>query len=363
MVPAIVTTPGKAGSVRLADLDAPSGGPPGPEDAEIAIVEVGICGTDHEIVEQGYGAAPAGRDQLVLGHENLGRIVHAPAASGLRPGQLVVTTVRRPCPQGCAPCAAGQSDDCLTGDYTERGIKGRDGFMAARVVERCEFIVPLPDALDQVGVLMEPASIVEKGLMEAVAVQQARLPWAPHTAVVCGAGAVGLLAALFLRLRGLEVTVIAKSEPDSLPARLLAEAGARLWDADEHPVAGLAAELGNIDWIFEATGSASVAMAAVGALGRNGVGCLSSVTAGHRTLQLDADVLNLELVLGNKLVFGTVNANRRHFEAAARSLEGAVQRWPGLLEGVVTRRVPAAAFAAAFTPQPGDIKTAITFAR
>jgi len=362
-VQAIVTTPGQAQSVRLADLDQPSGGEAGPDDVTIAIVEVGICGTDHEIVAEGYGAAPAGRDRLVLGHENLGRVISAPAGSPLQPGRLVVATVRRPCPQACAPCAAGQSDDCLTGDYTERGIKGRDGYMAERATERAEFIVPLPESLDRVGVLMEPASIVEKGLLEAAAAQAARLPWAPRRAVVCGAGAVGLLAALFLRLRSLDVTVIAKSPPDSLPARLLAEAGAQLWDADEHPVAGLAAELGNIDWIFEATGSSQVAIAAITALGRNAVLCLSSVTAGHRTIQLDADTLNLDLVLGNKLIFGTVNANRRHFEAAAASLQQAVTRWPGLLDAIVTRRIPAARFQQAFTPGPDDIKTAITFAR
>ncbi|HUY60263.1 MAG TPA: glucose 1-dehydrogenase [Candidatus Dormibacteraeota bacterium] len=366
---AIATSPGRANSVRIIDLPGPSGSGalvpavPGVDDAEVevATVEVGVCGTDLEIVHDGYGQAPTGQDRLVLGHENLGRVATAPDGSGFHPGQLVVATVRRPCPERCPPCAAGQSDDCLTGHYTERGILGRDGYMAERYVERASFLVPLPETLARVGVLMEPSSIVEKGLLEAEAIQRARLPWAPRQAVVCGAGAIGLLAALFLRLRGLEVTLIAKSSPESLPARLAAEAGARLWDADDHPIDHLEAELGNIDLVFEATGVSAVALQAISALGRNAVCCLSSVTAGHRTVSIDADSLNLNLVLGNKLVFGTVNANRRHFTAAARSLEAAVRRWPGLAEQIVTRRVPAAEFTAAFDRQPDDIKTVVTF--
>ena len=218
---AIITTPGKAGSVRLGSITDPSGtgsvegadGKPA-ESVDVEVVEVGVCGTDLEIATQGYGAPPPGRDSLVLGHENLGRVLTAPAGSELSSGQLVVATVRRPCPERCQPCAAGQSDDCLTGHYTERGIKGRDGYMAERYVESGDYLIPLPATLAKVGVLMEPSSIVEKGLIQAFSIQRTRMPWDPKQALICGAGAIGLLAAIFLRLRDIEVSLVARSDPD-----------------------------------------------------------------------------------------------------------------------------------------------------
>jgi threonine dehydrogenase-like Zn-dependent dehydrogenase len=368
-VKAIVTTPGVKGSVHLGEIENPSGwqnvqaadGRPA-EGALVQVVEVGVCGTDQEIANEGYGAAPEGRDQLVMGHENLGRVVSAPQGSALKEGELVVATVRRPCPERCLPCASGQSDNCLTGHYTERGIKGRDGYMAAQYVEHPDYLVPLPATLSRIGVLMEPSSIVEKGLIQAFSIQRTRMPWEPRQALVCGAGAIGLLAAVFLRLRDLEVAIVAKADAQSTSARVAGAIGAKLLDADQHPVAGIASELGNLDLVFEATGVSAVAMAAISATGHDGVCCLSSVTAGSRTVSVDTDALNLDMVLGNKLVFGTVNANRRHFEAAARMLGAASRRWPGVLDQIVTRRVPAESFQDAFQRQPDDIKTTITFA-
>ena len=365
---AIITTPGKKGSVRLVAISDPSGtgmveganGKPG-QSVEVEVVEVGVCGTDLEIANDGYGAPPTGRDSLVLGHENLGRVVSAPEGVELQKGQLVVATVRRPCPERCPPCAAGQSDDCLTGNYTERGIKGRDGYLAERYVEFSDYLIPLPSTLTKVGVLMEPSSIVEKGLIQAFSIQRGRMPWDPKQALVCGAGAVGLLAAIFLRLRDIEVSLVAKSDPGSPAFKVAKAVGANLLDADQHPVAGLAQELGHIDLTFEATGASSVALNAMAATGNNGVCCLSSVTAGMRTVTIDSDSLNLDMVLGNKLVFGTVNANRRHFEAAARMLGAAVRKWPGVLDQIVTRRVAVEQFADAFSRQPDDIKTVISF--
>ena len=365
---AIITTPGKKGSVRLVAISDPSGtgmveganGKPG-QSVEVEVVEVGVCGTDLEIANDGYGAPPTGRDSLVLGHENLGRVVSGPEGVELQKGQLVVATVRRPCPERCPPCAAGQSDDCLTGNYTERGIKGRDGYMAERYVEFSDYLIPLPSTLTKVGVLMEPSSIVEKGLIQAFSIQRGRMPWDPKQALVCGAGAVGLLAAIFLRLRDIEVSLVAKSDPGSPAFKVAKAVGATLLDADQHPVAGLAKELGHIDLTFEATGASSVALNAMAATGNNGVCCLSSVTAGMRTVTIDSDSLNLDMVLGNKLVFGTVNANRRHFEAAARMLGAAVRKWPGVLDQIVTRRVAVEQFADAFSRQPDDIKTVISF--
>ncbi len=365
---AILTTPGKSGSVRLGDIDQPSGtgmvegadGKPA-DPVEVQVLAVGVCGTDLEIANQGYGAAPAGREQLVLGHENLGRVVSAPSGSQLEAGQLVVATVRRPCPERCPPCAVGHSDDCLTGHYTERGIKGRDGYMAERYVESQDYLIPLPNTLSKIGVLMEPSSIVEKGLIQAFKIQQVRLPWEPRRALICGAGAIGLLAAAFLRLRDIEVTLVSKMADGSPAQQVASELGAHLLDADQHPIPTLSGELGSIDLVFEATGSSVVAMQAISATGHNGVCILSSVTAGTRTVTVDSAALNLDMVLGNKLVLGTVNANRTHFEAAARMLGAAARKWPKLLEQLITRTVPAESFQEAFDRRGNDIKTVIQF--
>jgi threonine dehydrogenase-like Zn-dependent dehydrogenase len=358
-VKAVVVAPGQAGSGRVAEVPTPQ---PTAAQALVAVREVGVCGTDREILGGLYGAAPPGDDYLVLGHENFGRVVSAPPGTPLAEGDYVCCIVRRPDPVPCRQCAAGEFDMCANGRYTERGIKGLHGFMSEYYVEVPYYLVKVPDALAEIGVLMEPLTVVEKGVLQAEAIQR-RMTWTPGEAVVTGAGPIGLMATLLLRSKGYAVFTLDIVDRDSLRAQLVEACGATYVKGDEEPLLDLAQRVGGIDLIVEATGVPQLVFDAIDAVGPNGVVCLTGVSAGARTLQIPADKLNLEMVLENKLVFGTVNANRQHYAAAAADLAVFAERWPGLCERMITRRVPVDDFAQALEPRAGvDVKTTITFA-
>jgi threonine dehydrogenase-like Zn-dependent dehydrogenase len=334
----------------------------GAAQACVRVLEAGVCGTDAEIDQGLFGCAPEGCDYLILGHENLGVVESAPAGSLVRPGDLVVATVRRACPEACPPCATGQIDLCLSGHYRERGILGLHGFMSERYAEATTFLVPVPPALRPLAVLIEPLSVVEKGIDHALLAQR-RLPWAPQRALVAGAGPVGILAAAVLRLRGLEVSVASREPEGSFKERLLADAGIRFLSTGTAGLddPALRARLGEVDLVFEATGSAAVVLPALRLLAPNGVGVLSSLTGGERRQEVDVASWNREMVVGNRLVLGTVNAARRHFEAAVRDLAEAEARLPGWMARLITRRLPVTEAARALERSPDTIKTVLDF--
>jgi threonine dehydrogenase-like Zn-dependent dehydrogenase len=354
---AVAVTPKKPGSARQVELPIPA---VSSEMALMRVLEVGIDGTDTEINDGLYGEPPPGSDFLVVGHEALS-VVEAVGEGvvGFEPGDLVVSTVRRP--DNCPNCLAGESDMCLFGNYTERGIKGAHGYMGDYYGETPAFMVKIPPALRPFAVLLEPLSIVEKATYQAWKIQE-RMLWAPKRAVVLGAGPIGILATILLRLRGLEVHVYAKSPPDTLQGGMLNDLGATYRSVADHPVMGIKSELGQIDFILEGTGSSAVAFQAMAQLGTNGVLCLTGVSAGNRSVEIPADVINLEMVLGNRVTFGSVNANRRYFEMGVQHFQQAEQRWPGIFERLITRRVPFADFTSALDRRPEDIKTLLTIA-
>ena len=355
---AVAVIPGRHGSAHLVD-DAPD---PAPADGEalVRVLEAGVCGTDVEIHEGMYGEAPPGSPFLILGHENLGVVESSPADSHVRPGDLVVATVRRPCPERCPPCARGQNDMCVTGNFTERGIRGRHGFMSELYSESPAYLVKLPPRLRPFAVLMEPMSVVQKGIHHAYRIQE-RLAWEPRTAVVLGAGPVGILAAVALRLRGLDVTVAARETEGSSKDLLLRETGIRYSSTATIPLPDLPRTTGPVDIVFEATGATSVVFPAMRMLAPDGICILSSVTGGTEPLEVDVATWNREMVLGNRVAFGTVNAGRGHFEAGARDLEIAEARLPGWLGRLVTRRLPFTDVATALVRRPEDIKTVLVF--
>jgi threonine dehydrogenase-like Zn-dependent dehydrogenase len=223
------------------------------------------------------------------------------------------------------------------------------------------FMVKIPPALRPFAVLLEPLSIVEKATYQAWKIQE-RMVWQPARAVVLGAGPIGILCTILLRLRGLEVHVYAKSPPESLQGRMLTDLGATYQSVDDHPVAGIRDELGQIDFILEGTGNSAVAFEAMAQLGTNGVLCLTGVSGGNRSIEIPADVINLKMVLGNRVSFGSVNANRRYFEIGLAHFQQAEQRWPGVFERLITRRVPFSDFLSALDRRPEDIKTLLTIA-
>jgi threonine dehydrogenase-like Zn-dependent dehydrogenase len=249
---------------------------------------------------------------------------------------------------------------CLTGHFLDRGIGGLHGFMCERYSESPRYLIRLAPRLRPVGVLLEPMSVVQKGIEQALRIQQ-RVSWEPRKAVVIGAGPVGMLAALALRLRGLEVHVASLEPAASARAKLLAEADIRYVSTATIPLEQIPSGVGKIDLVFEATGAPVVVFAAMRLLGPNGICILSSVTPAGRTRETDVGAWNREMVLGNRLAFGTVNAGRRHFEAGARDLQAADALYPGWLGRLITRRLPFAEAKRAMSREPGDVKTVLEF--
>lgn len=342
---ALTVTPGSTDSLRLRDLPEP------PENEGQVLVEalaVGLCGTDIEIIKAEYGEAPPGQDFLVLGHENLGRVVDAPPASGLEKGDLVVGIVRRPDPEPCKACAAGEWDMCLNGNYTEHGIKGLDGFARQHWRADADAMVKLGSGLEDAGVLLEPTTIVAKAWEQINRIGQ-RAFFDPHTAVVTGAGPVGLLAALLGVQQGLEVHVF-DVVTDGLKPQLVRDLGAS-YHSEPLPESGL-----KPDVLVECTGVTQVVLDALKCRDQDAITCLTGVSGTGKQTKVDVGALNREEVLMNGVVFGSVNANRRHYDAAAQALAKADHDW---LRRLITRRIPLADFADAFQHRSDDVKVVL----
>jgi threonine dehydrogenase-like Zn-dependent dehydrogenase len=338
---ALVATPGTAHTTRVADVLAPSAGR---GQVLLRPLEVGVCGTDREISEGLFGVAPDGSERLVLGHEVLA-VVERDAA-GFARGDLVTATVRRSCGR-CRACAAGSPDACETGDYRERGITRLDGFACELVAEDAAEVVPVPASLDRLGVLAEPASVCARALRQVDAVG-ARGHWAPARALVVGAGAIGVLAATFLRLDGLEVWTASREPGSSRKAELVTATGGIYVPLGDTSLAALAEEVGRFDLVVQAAPDAQTTLDAVASLRRNGVACVLGIDGREQRVGLDGPVVGVDLVLQNRAVFGSVNARRDDWVAGVELLDRARRRWPDAVEAFVGRRVPLDAFAEAF---------------
>jgi threonine dehydrogenase-like Zn-dependent dehydrogenase len=336
---AIAVVPGKPNSAHVTDVPTPSiSTVPGGRGVLVRVLRVGVDGTDREINEAQYGAAPEGEDFLVIGHESFGQVEEVgPAVTELRPGDYVVATVRRP---GKSVYDLIGTPDMTTDDvYRERGINLLHGFLSEYYVDSADHIVPVPRGVADVGVLVEPTTVVEKGVAQAYEIQRRLRVWRPRRAAVIGAGTIGLLATLVLRLRGLEVTTFGKTPKPNLNATLLEQLGARYVVTSDVSVADAGKQLGPFDLVFEASGFSPLVFEGMQALGKNGVLVLSSVTGGDRRVEVPADRLNLDFVLGNKVMVGTVNASREYFELAVRDIAHAEAAHRGWLASLLTHPV------------------------
>ena len=330
---AIAVKPGLPNTVHLTEL-------PNPKVSDVAngrgvlvrVLRVGVDGTDKEINAAEYGQAPPGYDFLIIGHESFGQVeAVGPNVTEVKPGDYVVATVRRP---GSSIYDLIGTNDMTTDDtYFERGINLRHGYMSEYYVDDAEFIVKVPQGLKEVGVLLEPTTVVEKGIAQAYEIQRRLKVWKPKRAAVMGAGTIGLLATLVLRLKGLQVTTFGKIPKPYLNSDLLEAIGATY---ETLPILEGARKHGPFDIIFEATGFSPVVFESMQALGKNGVLVLSSVTGGDRIVEVPADKINLEFVLGNKVMVGTVNANREYFEMGVKDLAQAEAEYPGWLRRLLT---------------------------
>lgn len=342
---ALTVKPGTKDSLALHDMDAP-----GTTEGNVLVdaLSIGLCGTDREIINAEYGTAPEGEELLVLGHENLGRVREAPEGSGLSSGDLVVGIVRRPDPVPCPACAAGEWDMCLNGRYTEHGIKSLNGFGREQWRAEPEDMVKLDPALTKVGVLLEPTTIVAKAWEQIERIGE-RAFFDPKVVAVTGAGPVGLLAALLGVQRGYEVHVYDIVDAGPKPG-LVKDLGAT-FHTDSLPDSGI-----NPDIVVECTGVSPVILDAISTNAKNAIVCLTGVSSQGKETEVDLGGLNRTAVLENDVVFGTVNANRRHYEQAADALAKADASW---LERLISRRHPLADYATAFEHHDGDVKVVI----
>jgi threonine dehydrogenase-like Zn-dependent dehydrogenase len=347
---AITVLPGIANSARLDEVPEP---PLSDGAVLVRTLALGVCATDREILTGAYGTAPPGQGRLVLGHESLGTVESARPDCGVAPGDLVVGIVRRPDPQPCPACAAGEWDMCRNGRYTERGIKERHGYGAERFRVEPEFVVKIDPALGILGVLLEPASILAKAWDHTERIGRRARVWEPRSLLVTGAGPIGLLAALMGQQRGLDVHVLDHNKGGPKEA-IVRDLGAA-YHSDPNTLGRLAPDV-----LMECTGAVAVIRACLGVVAPAGIVCITGVTEPGKTFELDIGRLNRKMVLDNETVFGTVNANRRHYEMAADALAHADKTW---LARLITRRVPLDCWSEALEPRKGDIKVVIDFAQ
>ena len=336
---AIAVKPGIRDSAHLVDMPKPTvGDVEGGRGVLVKVLRVGVDGTDKEINNAEYGAAPPGDDFLVIGHEGFGVVEEVgPNVHELKKGDYVVATVRRP---GFSIYDLIGTNDMTTDDtYFERGINLRHGYLSEYYVDDAEFIVKIPRGLKDVGVLLEPMTVVQKGIAQAYEIQRRLKVWKPKRAAVMGAGTIGLLATLVLRLRGIEVVTFGRTPKPYLNSDLIEDLGAKYISTADISVPEYAAQNGGFDIIFEATGFSPIVFEAMQALGKNGVLVLSSVTGGDKVVEVPADKINLDFVLGNKVMVGTVNANREYFEIGVKDMSQAVLEYGDWLSRLLTHPV------------------------
>lgn len=344
---ALTVIPGQAGSARLDEVPEP------PQSDGAILVQthsIGVCGTDLEILDGHYGWAPPGDSRLIIGHESLGRVLEAPRGGAFAHGDWVVGIVRRPDPVPCSSCAVGEWDMCRNGRYTERGIKQRHGYASQRYRIEPEYLVKVDPRLGATGILLETSSVLAKAWEQIERIGN-RTRWNPRRVLITGAGPVGLLAALMSRQRGFETHVFDRVKNGPKPELTMALGAAYHSDAlsDACPEA---------DIVLECTGAGRLVFEVMRGMASTGILCLTGVSAIGRKLEIDAGAVNRELVLENEVVFGSVNANRRHYEQAALALARAEHSW---LTHLTPRKVPLSRWEEAYERHPGDVKTVLDF--
>ncbi len=346
---ALTVAPNTANSAGVEEIPDP---PRSDGSVLVRSLALGVCGTDREIVSGAYGWAPPGQKRLVIGHELLGHVQEAPAGANVKAGDLVVGIVRRPDPVPCPACAAGEWDMCRNGKYTERGIKERNGFGSDLFRIEPEYLVKLDPSLGTNGVLVEPTSVVAKAWDHTERIGNRARAWQPKKLLVTGAGPIGLLAAMMGAQRGLEVHVLDNRDSKD-KKQLVNDLGGTFHLGSLADLDGLEPDI-----LMECTGAPPVLRDALGRTAASGIVCLIGVSAPGHDVDIDIGKINRTMVLDNNVVFGTVNANRKHFEDAVEALQRADKAWLGRL---ITRRVPVEQWTQSLKQQPDDIKVIVDF--
>lgn len=346
--------PSKLNAVRLTDLDEPT---PLSDEVLLETLCVGIDGTDREINAGMYGSPPVGSSFLVSGHEALARVSElGEHVKGFSKGDLVVPTVRRPCVEKCINCSAGEMSACLTGNYYEHGIKGLHGFGSEFAVSDSDFLVKVPNALEEVAVLLEPLSVVERAIAYMFKIQQ-RFIWNPKRALVLGAGPLGILICLILRLKGLNVICAARTDQNSLNAEIIQSINAKYYCTIENPVSQMQDKQ---DIIIDATGSVDAVVEAARLADLNAILCFLGIYREQMVHQNTGRMLT-KMVLGNRLMFGSVNSDKIHFEMGLQDLVELKKQYNEALNRIITGRLGVSDFKEAFYSREKHIKQVIYF--
>jgi glucose 1-dehydrogenase len=345
-----------------------------PDQVMLRVLDIGVCGTDKEICSFEYGTPPPGDDHLVIGHESLAEIAGVGSAvEGLRPGDLVVPSVRRPCPHSrCLACRSGHQDYCYTGEFSERGIKEAHGYMTEYVVDRDRYMNLVPPDLREIAVLAEPLTIAEKAVAQIFWMMRRRPPWLdPQTpagergrglsALVLGIGPVGLLGAMTLATAGFTTYVYSRELPPNPRIDLVDAIGASYVSAQTATFGDLAGQIGNIDLIYEAVGHSHFALQALQVLGVNGIFVLTGVPGLQAFVETDPARTMRDMVLKNQVLLGTVNAGPEAFASALRDLDAFRERWPAAVQTLIAGRFPAERAPELILGRPAGIKSVITF--
>ena len=368
---AVAVFPGSH-QVKLIEQDVPRLSQP--DQVLLRLLDVGICGTDKEICSFEYGTPPPGSDYLVIGHESLAEIVQVGSAvERFRVGDLVVPSVRRPCPRrGCLSCRSGHQDYCYTGEFTERGIKEAHGYMTEYVVDHERYMTLVPPDLREIAVLAEPLTIAEKALAQIFWMMQRRPPWLdPETpsqergsglsALVLGIGPVGLLGAMTLAMAGFTTYVYSRELPPSPRIDLVNDIGATYVSSQTETFPDLAARIGNIDLVYEAVGHSHFALRALQVLGTNGIFVVTGVPGLQALTESDPARLMRNMVLKNQVLLGTVNAGPEAFASALRDLDAFRRRWPAVVRTLIAGRYPPEQAPDLIQGRPAGIKSVIAF--
>jgi len=333
-----------------------------PDEVKIKVLEVGICGTDRELVQKGRAEAPPGEKDLILGHEMLGKVVEVgKGVSSFKVGDLAVVTVRRGC-EKCPACLHERPDLCYLDAYTERGIRKQHGFQAEYVVDREQFLVNVPPSMRACGVLCEPMSVVEKAIEEILSMQKTRLPdWSQNLgkkqALVAGLGPIGLLACFALKLRGFKLFALDIVDRSSSRVQIVEDIGGTYIDGNKIQHKEIPDQYGHMDLIVEAAGRAELNFHLMHALGPNGGYVLTGVVDHTASFNIPGGHLMYELVLKNQLVLGSVNAAKKHWDLAIQQLQQIEKTWPKHLSKLITSRTPYEKFRDVFEKRsPTDIK-------
>lgn len=355
---AIAVTPLMKDSYRLIKTDKPI---INEDEVLVKVIQAGVCRTDLEIIRGLYGEAPLSYNYLIMGHESIGEVVNkGNKVTSIEIGDLVVRTVRRPCYESCLNCCNGQNDMCLTGNYTEIGIKGIHGIMSEYYKEEPQWLIKVPERHKGVGVLLEPLSFVEKVIRQITKAQE-RMYWDLKSAAVFGSGPIGILTAMALRSMGVETVVLAKSHYGNVKSELVEETGASYFSTQEHKIEELVQDSGKVDLVIEATGNSRIILDGLKFLNTNGVLSLTSITGDCQPALVDISRINLDLVLNNKLILGVVNANRQDYLTGVKRFDDFESNWPGLTSKLITRQTSLAKYTDAFKKTSEDIKSVIGF--